>query len=160
MNMNIFGNCCPVGPSSFFNSAEVFLDICRQMRKKSLAKEFKGTAKEILGTCFAVGCTVDGQKPGALQQAIDEDEWELPTEWRERPWVDQAGKKMARWQKHFQQERVPGCSKLWGTTFPRGPSFFAKGCWPLWSPVRSVSLGLFNLLSVSCWSKFSTTKEW
>eukprot|EP00435_Cladocopium_sp_Y103_P043755 s21_g12.t1 len=58
----------------------VFLDICRQMRKKSLAKEFKGTAKEILGTCFAVGCTVDGQKPGALQQAIDEDEWELPTE--------------------------------------------------------------------------------
>eukprot|EP00438_Fugacium_kawagutii_P019109 Skav207575 [mRNA] locus=scaffold213:53376:56260:+ [translate_table: standard] len=58
----------------------VFLDICRQMRKKSLAKEFKGTAKEILGTCFAVGCTVDGQKPGALQQAIDDDEWELPTE--------------------------------------------------------------------------------
>ena len=50
------------------------------MRKKSLAKEFKGTAKEILGTCFAVGCTVDGQKPGALQQAIDEDEWELPSE--------------------------------------------------------------------------------
>eukprot|EP00913_Durusdinium_trenchii_P009051 g8511.t1 len=35
----------------------VFLDIVRQMRKKSLAKEFKGTAKEILGTCFAVGCT-------------------------------------------------------------------------------------------------------
>ena len=32
-------------------------------------QEFKGTAKEILGTCFAVGCTVDGQKPGALQQA-------------------------------------------------------------------------------------------
>ena len=80
VHMTIFGNCCPVGPSSFFNSAEVFLDICRQMRKKSLAKEFKGTAKEILGTCFAVGCTVDGQKPGALQQAIDEDEWELPTE--------------------------------------------------------------------------------
>ncbi len=60
---------------------QVFLDICRQMRKKSLAKEFKGTAKEILGTCFAVGCTVDGQKPGSLQQAIDDDEWELPTEW-------------------------------------------------------------------------------
>eukprot|EP00913_Durusdinium_trenchii_P007440 g6994.t1 len=58
----------------------VFLDIVRQMRKKSLAKEFKGTAKEILGTCFAVGCTVDGQKPGSLQQAIDDDEWELPTE--------------------------------------------------------------------------------
>eukprot|EP00439_Symbiodinium_sp_Y106_P000935 s9415_g1.t1 len=58
----------------------VFLDICRQMRKKSLAKEFKGTAKEILGTCFAVGCTVDGQKPIALQEAIDNEEWELPTD--------------------------------------------------------------------------------
>ena len=34
-------------------------------------QEFKGTAKEILGTCFAVGCTVDGQKPGALQQAME-----------------------------------------------------------------------------------------
>ncbi|CAE7714277.1 rpl1202, partial [Symbiodinium sp. KB8] len=62
----------------------VFLDICRQMRYKSLAKEFKGTAKEILGTCFAVGCTVDGQKPivrldrsghlQALQEAIDNEE--------------------------------------------------------------------------------------
>ncbi|CAE7625833.1 BIP5 [Symbiodinium microadriaticum] len=52
----------------------VFLDICRQMRYKSLAKEFKGTAKEILGTCFAVGCTVDGQKPIALQEAIDNEE--------------------------------------------------------------------------------------
>ena len=54
-------------------------------------------------------------------------------------------------------ERIPGCPRLWGTTFPTGPSFFVKGCWPLWSPV---SLGLFNLLSVSCWSKFSTTREW
>eukprot|EP00439_Symbiodinium_sp_Y106_P068958 s371_g11.t2 len=83
-------------------------DICRQMRKKSLAKEFKGTAKEsgpsyrlrrlqeILGTCFAVGCTVDGQKPIALQEAIDNEEWELPTErrpgevmaWRRQPKQD------------------------------------------------------------------------
>ena len=79
MKIDTFGSCFLVGPRPFLR-AEVFLDICRQMRKKSLAKEFKGTAKEILGTCFAVGCTVDGQKPGALQQAIDEDEWELPTE--------------------------------------------------------------------------------
>ena len=32
-------------------------------------QEFKGTAKEILGTCFAVGCTVDGQKPIAKTSA-------------------------------------------------------------------------------------------
>ena len=57
---------------------ETIFDICRQMRKKSLAKEFKGTVKEVLGTCNAVGCTVDGQKPIALQQAIDDDEWETP----------------------------------------------------------------------------------
>merc|ERR1719269_376458 len=33
--------------------------VCRQMRYKSQAKEFKGTVKEVLGTCNAVGCTVD-----------------------------------------------------------------------------------------------------
>jgi len=57
---------------------ETIFDISRQMRNKSLAKEFKGTVKEVLGTCFAVGCTVDGQKPRDLQQAIDDDEWETP----------------------------------------------------------------------------------
>merc|ERR1711879_647752 len=59
-------------------SKETIFNIARQMREKSLAKEFKGTVKEVLGTCFAVGCTVDGQKPRDLQQAIDDDEWDLP----------------------------------------------------------------------------------
>merc|ERR1711862_663181 len=54
------------------------LDVVRQMRYKSLAKEFKGTVKEVLGTCNAVGCTVDGMKPIALQTAIDNGEWDLP----------------------------------------------------------------------------------
>jgi len=53
-------------------------DIVRQMRSKSLAKEFKGTVKEVLGTCNAIGCTVDGCKPMALQSAIDSDEFECP----------------------------------------------------------------------------------
>merc|ERR1712226_1049216 len=57
---------------------ETIFDIVRQMRSKSLAKEFKGTVKEILGTCNAVGCTVDGMKPIALQEAIDNDEFECP----------------------------------------------------------------------------------
>ena len=56
-----------------------FLNVCRQMRAKSQAKEFKGTAKEVLGTCFAVGCTVDGQQPRDLQEMVDNDEWDLPT---------------------------------------------------------------------------------
>merc|ERR1712183_661399 len=55
-----------------------FFSIVRQMRPKSLAKEFKGTCKEVLGTCNAVGCSVDGQKPQDLQQAIDNDEWDVP----------------------------------------------------------------------------------
>ncbi|CAE8632671.1 unnamed protein product, partial [Polarella glacialis] len=59
---------------------EVVFDICRQMRKKSLAKEFSGTVKEILGTCRAIGCTVDGQSPIDLTEAIDNDEWETPKE--------------------------------------------------------------------------------
>merc|ERR1712137_1433360 len=54
---------------------EQLFGVVRQMRNKSMAKEFKGTVKEVLGTCNAVGCTVDGQKPMALQRAIDNDEW-------------------------------------------------------------------------------------
>merc|ERR1712084_117473 len=53
-------------------------NVVRQMRYKSQAKEFKGTVKEVLGTCNAVGCTVDGQRPIALQKAIDDDEFECP----------------------------------------------------------------------------------
>merc|ERR1712146_702279 len=57
---------------------EQLFNVVRQMRSKSLAKEFKGTVKEVLGTCRAVGCTVDGTAPIALQEAIDNDEWECP----------------------------------------------------------------------------------
>merc|ERR1712137_171620 len=55
-----------------------FLGVVRQMRPKSLAKEFKGTCKEVLGTANAVGCTIDGSNAISLQEAIDNDEWELP----------------------------------------------------------------------------------
>merc|ERR1711977_324977 len=56
--------------SGNLTKAQLF-SVCRQMRYKSLSKEFKGTVKEVLGTCKAVGCTVDGQSPAALQAAID-----------------------------------------------------------------------------------------
>ena len=36
-------------------------EIARVMRSRSLAREFSGTVREILGTCRSVGCTVDGQ---------------------------------------------------------------------------------------------------
>ncbi|ORX71355.1 60S ribosomal protein L12 [Linderina pennispora] len=51
----------------------------RSMREadKSLARELKGTVKEILGTAFSVGCTVDGESPVDIQQKIDDGEIEI-----------------------------------------------------------------------------------
>ncbi|ORX89462.1 60S ribosomal protein L12 [Basidiobolus meristosporus CBS 931.73] len=54
------------------------IEIARTMRYKSLARELSGTVKEILGTCFSVGCTVDGQNPKDLTDAIDAGEVEIP----------------------------------------------------------------------------------
>ena len=54
------------------------IDISRVMRKKSIARTFAGTVKEILGTAFSVGCTVDGKSPRDVISAIDADEIELP----------------------------------------------------------------------------------
>ena len=39
------------------------IEIAKKVRAKSYAREFKGTVKEVLGTCVSVGCTVDGKKP-------------------------------------------------------------------------------------------------
>jgi large subunit ribosomal protein L12e len=41
------------------------------MRNRSLAKEFSGTVKEILGTCFSVGCSVEGQSPQDVIEKIN-----------------------------------------------------------------------------------------
>merc|ERR1712083_349817 len=57
---------------------DTIFTIARQMRAKSLAKEFKGTVKEVLGTCNAVGCTVDGMAPIEIQEAIDNGEFTCP----------------------------------------------------------------------------------
>mmetsp|Transcript_110870 Transcript_110870/g.155606 ORF Transcript_110870/g.155606 Transcript_110870/m.155606 type:complete len:167 (-) Transcript_110870:135-635(-) len=56
------------------------LDIARQMRPRSVARTLAGTVKEILGTAFSVGCTVNGQHPRDLQVAIDEGELEIDEE--------------------------------------------------------------------------------
>lgn len=56
------------------------IDISRKMRPSSMAREFSGTVKEILGTCNSIGCTVNGEAPTDLQTQIDDGELELPTE--------------------------------------------------------------------------------
>ena len=55
---------------------EEIIDIARTMRFKSLAKELKGTVKEILGTAFSVGCQVDGRSPKDISDDIDSGEIE------------------------------------------------------------------------------------
>ena len=48
-------------------------NIAKEMQKtKSLSRELKGTVKEVLGTCVAVGITVDGKSPKDVQKEIDD----------------------------------------------------------------------------------------
>jgi large subunit ribosomal protein L12e len=44
-------------------SFEQVKNIAKKMKDKSLARDTKGTVKEVLGTCLAVGITVDGKNP-------------------------------------------------------------------------------------------------
>eukprot|EP00339_Tiarina_fusa_P025092 CAMPEP_0117016106 /NCGR_PEP_ID=MMETSP0472-20121206/12736_1 /TAXON_ID=693140 ORGANISM="Tiarina fusus, Strain LIS" /NCGR_SAMPLE_ID=MMETSP0472 /ASSEMBLY_ACC=CAM_ASM_000603 /LENGTH=165 /DNA_ID=CAMNT_0004720043 /DNA_START=16 /DNA_END=513 /DNA_ORIENTATION=- len=56
------------------------IEIARVMRFKSMAKKLSGTVKEILGTCFSIGCSVNGQSPHDLQKEIEEGEITIPEE--------------------------------------------------------------------------------
>lgn len=53
------------------------IDIAKQMRPKSYAREFSGTVKEVLGTCVSVGCTIEGDSPKDVQAKIDNGELEF-----------------------------------------------------------------------------------
>ena len=70
------------GPKNVKHTGNVTLkqviEIARTMRFKSLAKEFPGTVKEMLGTAYSVGCTVDGKHPKDIIAAIDDGEIDLP----------------------------------------------------------------------------------
>jgi large subunit ribosomal protein L12e len=59
---------------------EAVIDIARTMRHRSMARELSGSVKEILGTCFSVGCSVDGQHPRDICQGIDDGEIDIPSE--------------------------------------------------------------------------------
>ncbi|KAJ3093281.1 60S ribosomal protein L12 [Physocladia obscura] len=54
------------------------IEVARKMRNKSMAKEFKGTVREILGTAFSVGCTVDGLSPQEVSEKVQSGEIEIP----------------------------------------------------------------------------------
>jgi len=50
------------------------LSAARIMRERSMAKHLSGTVKEILGTAYSIGCTVDGEAPQDIIDKIDEGE--------------------------------------------------------------------------------------
>jgi len=56
------------------------VDIARVMRERSMAKKLAGTVKEILGTCFSIGCTVNGDSPRDVQTQIDDGDVDIPEE--------------------------------------------------------------------------------
>lgn len=50
----------------------------RIMRPRSMAREFSGVVKEILGTAQSVGCTVDGNDPHDVIDSINDGSMECP----------------------------------------------------------------------------------
>jgi large subunit ribosomal protein L12e len=59
---------------------DAVLNIARIMRAKSMARKLRGTVKEVLGTAFSVGCTVNNKSPGDIQKEIDAGTITVPDE--------------------------------------------------------------------------------
>lgn len=53
------------------------VDIAKKLRPKSMAVDFAGTVKEVLGTCVSLGCTVDGKSAKEVTALIDNNEIEV-----------------------------------------------------------------------------------
>ena len=59
---------------------ETVIDIARQMKSRSGARNLAGGCKEILGTAQSVGCTVDGQPPHDIIDSINDGDIDIPLE--------------------------------------------------------------------------------
>lgn len=59
---------------------DAVINIARIMRAKSMARKLVGTVKEVLGTAFAIGCSVNGQSPSDIQKEIDAGSITIPDE--------------------------------------------------------------------------------
>ncbi|UCH37421.1 MAG: 50S ribosomal protein L11 [Candidatus Bathyarchaeota archaeon] len=51
---------------------EQLINVAKLKRDQLIARDLKGSAKEILGSCVSIGITVDGKEPQDVQKAIDE----------------------------------------------------------------------------------------
>merc|ERR1711887_228180 len=52
-------------------SFDDIINAARQMRERSMAKNLSGTCKELLGTAYSIGCTVDGEHPTDIIAKIE-----------------------------------------------------------------------------------------
>ena len=59
---------------------DAIIGVARAMRVNSMAKTLTGTVKEMLGTCYSIGCTVNGVSPFDLQKDIDNGDVTIPDE--------------------------------------------------------------------------------
>ena len=56
------------------------IEIAKKIRIKSFSKRLAGTVKEVLGTCYSVGCTVEGRTPREVTASINSGEIRIPDE--------------------------------------------------------------------------------
>jgi len=56
------------------------IEIARTMRPRSMARTLAGTVREILGTCFSIGCTVNDMHPRVLGDQIKAGDVPIPDE--------------------------------------------------------------------------------
>jgi len=59
-------------------SMDAVIDVARQIRGRSMAKEFKGTVREVLGTAMSIGCSIGGESPKKAIRQIDDGTVVLP----------------------------------------------------------------------------------
>jgi len=71
----------PPAPPAVLHDGDISYDdvyaIAKHMRVKSMARKMSGTVLEVLGTAQSVGCTVDGEHPHDMIEAIQEGEKEV-----------------------------------------------------------------------------------
>ena len=53
------------------------IDIAKKLRPKSMAIDFKGTVKEVIGTAVSLGCTIDNKSPKEITALINSGELEV-----------------------------------------------------------------------------------
>jgi len=53
------------------------LGIAKVMRSRSMAKDYLGTVREVVGSCVSVGCTIGGESPKAVLAKINSGEIEV-----------------------------------------------------------------------------------